>query len=173
MKLQITAKNAAQMMALCSFLSLTIPAQIKTKCDLNIWTKSEVARKKDSSKQVGTLARIRSSRHKNFDRIVFEFDNGSLPMYQTLWEKPPFYEGETDVKVEIAGSKFLTVQFYPNGGWIEGYAVEKMNFPMLRESALTYNWEGTTAFTLGLKSDTRFRVIELKNPTRLAVDFKH
>jgi hypothetical protein len=174
MKIQITIKNAARLMVFCAFLSLTISAQIITKGNLNIWTNSEVARKKDfSSNKAGTLARIRSSQHKNFDRIVFEFENGSLPMYQTLWEKPPFYEGETDVRVKIAGSKFLTIQFYPNGDWIKGYSVEKTNFPMLRETALTYNWEGTTAFTLGLKSDTRFRVLELQNPTRLVVDFKH
>ena len=174
MKIQSTIKNAARMIIFCSFLSLMISAQITTKGNLNIWTKSEVARKKDfSSNQTGTLTRIRSSQHKNFDRIVFEFAGGSLPMYQTLWEKPPFFEGETDIPVKIAGSKFLTIQFYPNGEWIKGYKVEKADFPMLRETALTYNWEGTTAFTLGLKSDTKFRVIELENPTRLVIDFKH
>jgi hypothetical protein len=174
MKLQITIKNVALIIAFCAFLSLTISAQIITKGSLNIWTKSEVARKKDfSSNRIGTLTRIRSSQHQNFDRIVFEFADGSLPQYQTFWVKPPFFEGETDVPVKIAGAKFLTVQFYPSSNWIEGYTVEKRNFPMLRESALTYNWEGTTAFTLGLKSDTRFRVLELENPTRLVVDFKH
>ena len=84
-----------------------------------------------------------------------------------------------DRKIQIAGNVFMLVSIYGMGAFDEmpcklgTYPKKKLNFPSLMQIQKGVWFEGIEDFLIGVKENTEFRVQELKNPSRLVIDFKH
>jgi hypothetical protein len=154
-------------------------AQYEDKGKLNAWTAVPVARHNKNSKALPYLREIRTAKNKGFDRLVFEF-TGDIPRYYIEFVKPPIF-GTADEEVKVSGKYFMTVTLsglpFPEPGEEELGEVKfldnKPNLPVLQE-ILGIEWfEGDRPFAIGLKAKKLYRVQQLKNPTRLVIDFKH
>ena len=126
----------------------------------------------------GVMSEVRTALHGNYDRVVFEFMGAELPGYHLEYiDKPVRACGSGNV-VPLAGDGWLEVRFTDAAAHApEGDATIKdrertPNLPIIKEMKLTCDFEGEVTWVLGVSSPNRYRVLELKNPTRLAVDIK-
>lgn len=172
----LTLKRACLILLGLFSLVSAAPAQVENAGEYNTWSKSKFARKKDAS---GALTEVRAARNDGYDRAVFVFKE-NVPTYEIEFVKPPFYSGESDVTVKVRGKKFVRVSLVSTsahdietGKSILTYKKGYLGLPVVEETAFTYDFEGAVEFIIGLKANKDFRVIELKNPSRLVIDFKH
>lgn len=140
---------------------------------------SGIIDKKNEIKEVAVLSAVRSAGHNGYDRVVFEFEGAELPGYKIEYiDKPVRACGSGNV-VPLAGDGWLEIKFYPaNAHTEEGKpTVENRafapNHTIIKEIKSTCDFEAEVAWVLGVASPNHYRVLELKNPTRLAVDIKH
>jgi len=168
-----------QLVLLIGFIvvfALNASAQWGDAGKFSTWTSATFSRKNNASKKTPYLREIRSARNQGFDRVVFEF-TGDIPRYQIEYITPPIV-GTADEEVKVRGKYFVSINLqslpYPDDekladvGMITdfktAYAVSE-----LRE----IEWfEGTRWYVVGLKAKKLYRVQQLKNPTRLVIDFK-
>ncbi|MDM7920719.1 MAG: hypothetical protein QUS14_00345 [Pyrinomonadaceae bacterium] len=130
-------------------------------------------------KGTAILREIRTARHGNYDRIVFEFAGAELPGYHIEYiDKPVRSCGSGDV-VPLAGDAWLQVRFTPAAAHTdEGKPTLpsreiKPGLPIILEAKSACDFEADVEWVLGVSSPNKYRVIELKGPARLAVDIKH
>ena len=141
---------------------------------------SGVTEKKNADiKGVAIMSDIRTARHGNYDRIVFEFLSPDMPTYHIQYiDKPVRSCGSGDV-VPLSGDGWLEVRFTdaqahaPEGDATIKERQRSPNLPVVKDLKITCDFEGEVTWAAGVTSPNRYRVIELKNPTRLAVDIKH
>ena len=140
---------------------------------------SGVTDKKGNNQGVVILKDVRDGRHDTFDRIVFEFAGTELAGYHIEYvDKPVRACGSGDV-VPLAGDGWLEIRFSPAAAHTEaGEATVKQRtlspgYPILRELKSTCDFEAEVEWVAGVSSPNKYRVLELRNPTRLAVDIKH
>jgi hypothetical protein len=122
------------------------------------------------------LVAVRTGSHDGYDRLVLQFRN-DLPSWRVYYvDKVASESGET---VPLEGAAFLYVDTHPASGH-EDAAPFKQTYtgphtltprhPMLRQVAWVDDFEGHVGFGLGLQRRTGFRVLELREPARLAID---
>lgn len=126
-----------------------------------------------------TLRRVRVGRHDGFDRIVFEFDGGR-PAYTVHYAgvattggggAPIRAGGTTALQIDLTAHTIdMEAAEYPR---TFGPAVLSPRFPTLRTVRYGGEFEALSTFGAGLTARTGFRVLELSNPTRLAVEVAH
>lgn len=140
---------------------------------------SGIVEKKNEIKGAAVLNAVRSAGHNGYDRVVFEFRGAELPGYKIEYiDKPVRACGSGDV-VPLAGDGWLEIKFYPATAHTEEGkpTVENRafapNHKIIKEIKLTCDFEAEVVGVLGVASPNHYRVLELKNPTRLAVDIKH
>ncbi len=138
-----------------------------------------IIEKKYEIQSAALLRAVRTARHENFDRVVFEFETAEMPGYKIEYiDKPVRACGSGNV-VPLKGDGWLEVRFYPaNAHTEEGKpTVENRelfpNHKIIKELKLTCDFEAEVAWVLGVSSPNHYRVLELKNPTRLAIDIKY
>jgi Putative peptidoglycan binding domain/Sporulation and spore germination len=123
-----------------------------------------------------TLRQVRVSRHDGFDRTVFEFDGGR-PAYTVRYTgvattggagSPIPAGGTTALQIDLAAHTVdMEAADFPRT--FED-AVLTPRYPTLRTLRYGNEFEGLATFAAGLRARTGFRVLELSNPTRLAID---
>ena len=125
------------------------------------------------------LNEARSAKHANYDRVVFEFGGSHLPSYKLEYiDKPVRACGSGDV-VPFQGDAWLSVRFTGANAHTEaGEATIKdrtrsPNHTIVKDLKLICDFEAEVEWVLGVSSPNKYRVLELKNPTRLVVDIKH
>lgn len=135
--------------------------------------------KKNQVKGVVVLKEVRAGQHANYDRVVFEFEGAEMPSYHVEYiDKPVRACGSGNV-VPLKGDGWLEIRFTPAAAHTEeGKATVKNreqspNFKIIKEMKSTCDFEAEVEWVLGVASPNHYRVMELKNPTRLAVDIKH
>ena len=128
---------------------------------------------------IARMSEVRSARHGNYDRVVFEFQGNEMPTYHLEYiDKPVRACGSGDV-VPLAGDGWLEVRFSDAQAHTpEGEATIKdrsrsPNLPIVKDLKITCDFESEVTWVMGVASPNRYRVIELKDPVRLAVDIKH
>ena len=173
---KFSSKKIVLLIAVALILTISASAQIKNAGELNVWTKSELAR---SSSESGELIKARAAKNKTYDRVVFEFKD-KIPGYKIEFSKPPFYYGESDNAVKVAGKSFVRVTFSSTnahdtetGKNILSYKKGKLGLPVVQETTVIYDFEAMVEFVIGLKQSKDFRVTQLQNPARIIIDFKH
>lgn len=124
-----------------------------------------------------TLTRIRVGRHPGFDRVVFQF-SGGRPTYRVSYTAvarsggsgaPIPSGGTTALQVDLqAHTVLLDVQGHPRT--FRPLRPLTPHFQTLRTVRYGGEFEGQAAFGVGLKARSGFRVLELANPNRLAID---
>lgn len=162
-----------------------VKANVKAGVEANTNDKAEFAGtagitdKKNEIKSVAVLKQVRAARHGNYDRVVFEFEGAELPGYHIEYiDKPVRACGSGNV-MPLEGDGWLEIRFYPaqahddNGQPTIKNREQNPNFQIIKEMKSTCDFEAVVTWVLGVSSPNEYRVLELKNPTRLAVDIKH
>ena len=128
---------------------------------------------------VATMNAVRTARHGNYDRVVFEFAGAEMPTYHIEYIDKPVRTCDSGDVVPLAGDGWLEVRFTParayddNGNATIPDRERSPNLPIVKEMKITCDFEADLEWVLGVSSPNRYRVVELKNPTRLVVDIKH
>ena len=125
------------------------------------------------------LRDVRSAVHPNYDRVVFEFEGAQLPSYKVEYiDKPVRSCGSGDV-VPFAGDAYLSVLFTGANAHTEAGEptikdrTRSPNHTIVKDLKPICDFEAEVEWVMGVASPNKYRVLELKNPTRLAVDIKH
>jgi hypothetical protein len=141
------------------------------------WTAGLVDIKRSTLKPV-TLREVRSARNEGFDRVVFQFDGDQVPGYHLEYIDKPVIKCGSGDPTPIAGQGWLQVRMQPAQAHADGQVTvaerERMpKLPVLEELELTCDFEGEVTWVLGVKHPNKYRVMELKEPTRLVVDVRY
>ncbi|MBJ6760285.1 hypothetical protein JGU66_05890 [Myxococcaceae bacterium JPH2] len=142
------------------------------------WTSSPTEVKRREQPQA-TLVSVRTGPHEDYDRVVFEFEGSQLPGYQVAYAKEPAVQCGSGDAVKVEGQGPLEVRFIPaRAHTSEGKATVsertlKPALPMVRELVRTCDFEAEVTWLLGTARPTTYRVLELKDPSRIVVDVKH
>ena len=130
-------------------------------------------------KGVAIMSDIRTARHGNYDRMVFEFLGPDLPTYHIEYIDKPVRSCGSGDTVPLAGDGWLEIRFTdaqahtPEGDATIKDRQRSPNLPIVKDLKITCDFEAEVTWVAGFASPNRYRVIELKNPTRLAVDVRH
>jgi hypothetical protein len=122
-------------------------------------------------------ADLRTGGHGCFERVVFELQgDGDLPGYQVRYEPDPILESPSGEPVDIAGAATLVLSV---GVWTTtmegaGYSGPTEFVPgnvrSILEVELIENFEGQSAWAIGLDQERDFRVFPLFDPVRIVID---
>ncbi len=127
---------------------------------------------------IPVLTDVRTGAHSDYDRITFEFDS-TRPHYRVEYITPPATGCGSGEPAIIDGDALLQVRFTPaNAHDDQGSMTIDSNQLMpalttLLEAEQTCDFEADVAWALGLSQEVDFRVLELDNPPRIAVDVAH
>lgn len=152
---------------------------------LNRWTFNKISSREKDDEILPVAYKMRVSKNKGFDRVVFEFEEKEVPEYTVYYTKPPILLDASHIEnpskptadeiIKVKGKAFVIISF------ALGFEVTKTGakfpaeqiFPVLQDVQPVDWFENFFTFAAGLKAKKPFRVQELSNPTRLVVDFKH
>jgi hypothetical protein len=121
------------------------------------------------------LVEVRTLRQDGYDRVEFHFRE-ALPGYAVRYV--PRVTDQGGRRLPVPGPAFLTVAFEParahDPGGEPTFAPATLNpgSPRLRQVRLAGDFEGRVVFGLGVAGRGGFRVVELRDPARLAVDIR-
>ncbi len=138
------------------------------------WTAGIVKQERQGLAPV-TLRAVREARNEGFDRVVFEFDGTQVPGYHLEYVDKPIIKCGSGDPTEVAGQGWLQVRLTPAQAHEGGQATitereRKAGLPIIQELELTCDFEGEVTWVLGNARPNKYRVMELKEPTRLVVD---
>ncbi|MBN1207819.1 MAG: hypothetical protein JXB05_23345 [Myxococcaceae bacterium] len=141
------------------------------------WTAGTVKLKRSGLKPV-TLRSVREGRNEGFDRVVFEFDGAQVPGYSIEYVDKPIIQCGSGDPTEVAGQGWLRVSLTPAQAHEDGRATvtsreREAGLPVIQELELTCDFEGEVTWVLGNARPNPYRVLELREPTRLVVDVRH
>jgi hypothetical protein len=159
-----------------SAFSGTVCGQLLNKGKLNVWTTGTISRQNFYRNAPPVLKEVRVAKNKGFDRVVFEF-TGEMPDFQIEYTKPPIMGTGEDV-IKVVGKYFVEINLqmlvFPEDENFKYKPIEQANLklPVVSEVQEIEWFEGVRPFAIGLKSKKGFRIQQLKNPTRLVIDFK-
>jgi len=151
-------------------------AQWKNSGKLDVWTSDNISRLNDDGNNSAFLKEVRVDKNKGFDRVVFEF-TGDMPHFSLEHVKPPI-TGTGEETIKVSGKYFVEVIFYsllfPEDEKFNYEPIVKKTsqLPVISEVHEIEWFEGVRPFAVGLKANKLYRVSQLKNPTRLVIDFK-
>ena len=142
------------------------------------WTVGIVDRRRPGVRMT-VLQEVRTARHPDFDRVVFQFAGTEIPGYHLEYVDRPVRQCGSGDPVAIAGDGWLSVRMEPSQAHDDqGRATVQdraraPELPNLLELRATCDFEGQVEWVLGVASPNRFRVMELRSPARLVVDVRH
>jgi len=136
---------------------------------------------KENPKATGAvlLRDVRSAVHPTYDRVVFEFDGPQLPSYKVEYIDKPVRSCGSGEVVPFTGDAYLSVLFTgANAHTGAGEPTIKdrtrsPNLPVVKDRKRICDFEAEVEWVMGAASPNKYRVLELKNPTRLVVDIEH
>src|SRR6266542_6167338 len=135
---------------------------------------SSTAQSNDQAPTIPLLVAVRSAHHPGYDRITFEF-RGPRPGHRIGYVSQLVRDGSGE-PVDLAGGAAINVVFKPadahdsNGHSTVSPLRYKPGLPSLREVALIGDFEGVVTYGLGVDHRVPFKVLELSNPSRIAID---
>jgi hypothetical protein len=126
------------------------------------------------AQQAPLLVDVRTAHHPGFDRITFEF-RGPRPSHRIGYVSR-LVEDASGRPVELAGDASINVVFQganahnPDGSPSVSPRRFKPNLPSLKEVAQIGDFEAVVTYGLGVDHRAPFKVLELSNPSRIAID---
>jgi hypothetical protein len=121
------------------------------------------------------LVSVETAERDGYDRVLFTFE-GSLPGYQVRYL--PRVTDAGGRRLALRGQAFLEVAFQParargpDGRPTFSTGTLSPGSAALRQVRFAGDFEGQVRFGLGVAARGGFRVSELRNPTRVAVDVR-
>jgi hypothetical protein len=127
------------------------------------------------SRSAAELVSVQTAERRGFDRVLFTF-RGSMPGYQVRYV--PQVTDQAGRKLALRGEAFVAVTFDPARAhdpagaatFTDGAA--DPGAPALRQVRFVGDLEGQVLFGIGVADRGGFRVSELRNPSRVAVDVR-
>jgi hypothetical protein len=125
--------------------------------------------------EIPELVAVRAAHHPGFDRVVFEF-RGSLPSHSVGYVSS-LTEDPSDKPVHLAGGAIIRVVFKGANAHDESGATTVTpagrfapGLPSLKEVAPAGDFEAVVTYGLGVDHRVPFKVLELRDPSRVAID---
>jgi hypothetical protein len=121
------------------------------------------------------LVSVQAVERKGYDRVLFTFQ-GAMPGYRVRYV--PEVADQAGRRLPLRGKAFLAVTFEParahdpGGRATVSTATLTPGSPVLRQLRFAGDFEGQVSFGLGLAGRGGFRVSELRDPVRVAVDVR-
>jgi len=130
----------------------------------------------------GVLVAIRTTKHTDHDSVEFEFGGTQTPQERHEYENEIRFD-PSDQPVPLQGKVFLRVVFH--GAALDNLAYENdpakqekyagptrvaPGLPVLKEFAVSGNFENVLSFGLGLDRQVRVTIENHANPTRVTVN---
>jgi len=124
------------------------------------------------------VVNVRTGQHATYDRVVIDLKGGA-PGYRIGYVREVREDGSGKV-VDTRGRANLLVRLTPANAHHEngsptyaGPSRFDVDYPALRAVAFAGDFEATVAIALGIRHKNGFRVLTLRNPTRIVVDIAH
>jgi hypothetical protein len=123
------------------------------------------------------LVAVRTAAHPGYDRVVFQFAGARVPGYRIEYVDE-ITLGETDDQyLTLEGGALVQTLF--QGTASDDYRAGTQTVPdtitpglgQVRQIGLAEDWEGVVRLGIGLDHRSGFRVLELRDPARVVVDF--
>jgi hypothetical protein len=140
-------------------------------CDLPIVEDGTVA--------VANIVDVRVGTHDGYDRVVFEFEQGT-PELTLDRAEPPFTQDGSGLPIEVDGDSFLglvmrggTKQTDAGTSSYDGPTDISPDFPALVHLIEGGDFERQSTWYLGLTGESCVRVLLLDGPPRLVIDVEH
>ena len=121
------------------------------------------------------LVSVQAVERKGYDRVLFTF-RGAVPGYRVGYV--PRVADQGGRPLPLRGRAFLAVTFEParahdpGGAATVSTATLTPASPVLRQVRFAGDFEGQVSYGLGLAGRDGFRVSELRDPARVAVDVR-
>jgi hypothetical protein len=128
---------------------------------------------------IANIVDVRVGTHDGYDRVVFEFDQGT-PELTLGRAEPPFSEDASGMPLDVDGDSFLGLQM--RGGTkqtdsgassYDGPTEFEPGFPALVHVVEAGDFERQSTWYLGLAAEACVRVMLLDGPPRLVIDIEH
>ena len=135
--------------------------------------------KKRLERPAVTLKEVRTGKHENFDRVVFEFAGAGVPGYHIEYVNKPAKACGSGEPVQVGGASHLVIQMMPTHAHTEAGEVtikdrERVpGLPVIKEMKLICDFEADVQWVLGVAARNPYRVLELSKPARLVIDIRH
>jgi hypothetical protein len=133
----------------------------------------------DGTATVANIVDVRVGTHDGYDRVVFEFEQGT-PELTLDRAEPPFTQDGSGLPIEVDGSSFLglvmrggTKQTDAGTSSYDGSTDMSPGFPALVHLIEAGDFERQSTWYLGLTGDACVRVLLLEGPPRLVIDVEH
>jgi hypothetical protein len=140
-------------------------------CDLPIVTDGTVA--------IANIVDVRVGTHGGYDRVVFEFEQGT-PEFTLDRAEPPFTQDGSGFPIEVEGDSFLglvmrggTRQTDEGTSSYDGPSEFEPGFPVLRHLVEGGDFERQSTWYFGLDAEACVDVFLLDGPPRLVIDVEH
>jgi hypothetical protein len=127
------------------------------------------------SRPAAELVSVQAVEREGYDRVLFTFQ-GSMPGYQVRYV--PQVTDQAGRKLSLRGQAFVAVTFEPARAHDpDGQATFTAGrlgpgAPVLRQVRFAGDFEGQVRFGIGVADRGGFRVSELRNPARVAIDVR-
>lgn len=133
----------------------------------------------DPSVVVANIIDVRVGTHDGYDRVVFEFEQGT-PELTLDRATPPFIEDGSGFPVEVEGESFLGLtmrggsrQTDEGTSSYDGPDEFDPGFPALVNLVEGSDFERQSTWYLGLSAESCVRLFLLDDPYRLVIDVEH
>jgi hypothetical protein len=133
----------------------------------------------DGSVAVANIVDVRVGTHDGYDRVVFEFEQGT-PELTLDRAEPPFNADGSGLPIEVDGESFLgivmrggTKQTESGTSSYDGPTDIAPGFPTLVHLVEGGDFERQSTWYLGLTDEACVRLLLLDGPPRLVIDVEH
>jgi hypothetical protein len=136
---------------------------------------TEPVKRTRRSRPVPELIAVATTQRDGYDRVLFTF-KGAMPGYQVRYVSR--VTDQAGRRLPLDGQAFLAVAFQPARAHDPaGRATFPAgdldpNLPAVRQVRFAGDVEGQVSFGIGVADRAGFRVTELRDPTRVAVDVR-
>lgn len=127
---------------------------------------------------VSTLASVRTARHEEFDRVVWELQ-GPMPGVHAEYVDEPVRSCGSGEPVPLPGDAWLEIRMTPVSAHTEAgqptIAVRRRatGLPVLLEIVQTCDFEAMVTWVLAVRAPEPFRLARFDDPSRIVVDVRH
>jgi hypothetical protein len=131
------------------------------------------------SDRIATQRALRVGRNDGYDRIVIDLGSDAMPSWHLEYIDTPAHACGSGEEVRLAGDGWLAIRLQPAqvhddaGNATVRERALRLQLPNLLELRLLCDFEAHVEWVAGVRSPLPYRVLTLRDPTRLVIDIRH